>query len=207
MPVRLGCPRTVPAPQLGRCPPEVGPGQPAGERGALCPSCGPSSADSDVGSCPKTQIFLYNLTTCQQTCRSLSEPESHCVQGFAPVDGCGCPDHTFLDEKGRCVPQAKCSCYHRGSYVEAGDVVLRQEERWWVSGAGEGQGGRDSPGGPTSPPARAARSVPPLPTASAGTGGCTAPRSSCSARVSGRCPRAASAPAPAWPPRLPPLPL
>lgn len=85
--------------------------------------------NSDVGSCPKTQIFLYNLTTCQQTCRSLSEADSHCVQGFAPVDGCGCPDHTFLDEKGRCVPQAKCSCYHRGSYVEAGDVVLRQEER------------------------------------------------------------------------------
>nr|XP_044605916.1 LOW QUALITY PROTEIN: mucin-6 [Equus asinus] len=83
----------------------------------------------DVGSCPNSQIFLYNLTTCQQTCRSLSEADAHCLQGFAPVDGCGCPDRTFLDEKGRCVPLAKCSCYHRGLYLEAGEVVLRQEER------------------------------------------------------------------------------
>ncbi|XP_027622483.1 mucin-2 [Tupaia chinensis] len=85
--------------------------------------------NKDVGSCPNSQIFLYNLTTCQQTCRSLSEADTHCLKGFAPVDGCGCPDHTFLDEKGRCVPLSKCSCYHRGLYLEAGDVVLRQEER------------------------------------------------------------------------------
>ncbi|XP_078197928.1 mucin-2 [Callithrix jacchus] len=85
--------------------------------------------NKDVGSCPSSQVFLYNLTTCQKTCRSLSEADSHCLEGFAPVDGCGCPDHTFLDEKGRCVPLAKCSCYHRGLYLEAGDVVVRQEER------------------------------------------------------------------------------
>uniref|UniRef100_A0A2K6UAH8 Mucin 2, oligomeric mucus/gel-forming n=1 Tax=Saimiri boliviensis boliviensis TaxID=39432 RepID=A0A2K6UAH8_SAIBB len=85
--------------------------------------------NKDVGSCPSSQVFLYNLTTCQQTCRSLSEADSHCLEGFAPVDGCGCPDHTFLDEKGHCVPLAKCSCYHRGLYLEAGDVVVRQEER------------------------------------------------------------------------------
>nr|KAF6398508.1 mucin 2, oligomeric mucus/gel-forming [Molossus molossus] len=85
--------------------------------------------NKDVDSCPKSQVFLYNLTTCQHTCRSLSEGDTHCLQGFAPVDGCGCPDHTFLDEKGRCVPLAKCSCYHRGLYVEAGEVILRQEER------------------------------------------------------------------------------
>ncbi|KAL4671522.1 hypothetical protein H8959_004231 [Pygathrix nigripes] len=91
-----------------------------------------SVCDKDVGSCPNWQVFLYNLTTCKQTCHSLSEADSHCLEGFAPVDGCGCPDHTFLDEKGRCVPLAKCSCYHRGLYLEAGDVVVRQEERWWV---------------------------------------------------------------------------
>ncbi|XP_043438276.1 mucin-2 [Prionailurus bengalensis] len=85
--------------------------------------------NKDVGSCPSSQIFLYNLTTCQPTCRSLSEADTHCLKGFAPVDGCGCPDHTFLDEKGRCVPLAKCSCYHRGLYLEAGEVVLRQGER------------------------------------------------------------------------------
>ncbi|XP_062054488.1 mucin-2 [Lepus europaeus] len=85
--------------------------------------------NKEAASCPSSQVFLYNLTTCQQTCRSLSEANSHCLEGFAPVDGCGCPDRTFLDEKGRCVPVAKCSCYHNGLYLEAGDVVLRQEER------------------------------------------------------------------------------
>ncbi|XP_036895148.1 mucin-2 [Sturnira hondurensis] len=85
--------------------------------------------NKDVGACPKTQVFLYNLTTCQQTCRSLSEADTHCLQGFAPVDGCGCPDHTFLDEKGHCVPLAKCSCYHQGLYLQAGEVVMRQEEQ------------------------------------------------------------------------------
>ncbi|OBS63715.1 hypothetical protein A6R68_07746, partial [Neotoma lepida] len=85
--------------------------------------------NKDVHACPSSQIFLYNLTTCQQTCRSLSEGDTHCLKGFAPVEGCGCPDHTFMDEKGRCVPLAKCSCYHHGLYLEAGDVILRQEER------------------------------------------------------------------------------
>lgn len=124
------------------------------------------SVDKDVGACPNSQVFLYNLTTCLPTCRSLSEANAHCLQGFAPVDGCGCPDGTFLDEKGRCVPLAKCSCYHRGLYLEAGEVMLKQEERWWVAWAGWG--------GPTSlpvsprhgrvrplPPGSQARSPPP----------------------------------------------
>ncbi|XP_045677042.1 mucin-2 [Phyllostomus hastatus] len=85
--------------------------------------------NKDVGSCPKSQVFLYNLTACQQTCRSLSEAGTHCLQGFAPVDGCGCPDNTFLDEKGHCVPLAKCPCYHQGLYLQAGKVVARQEEQ------------------------------------------------------------------------------
>lgn len=114
-----------------------GPWPLAGVTGAAGPALMPTPpADKDVGSCPSSQIFLYNLTTCQQTCRSLSEANSHCLKGFAPLDGCGCPDHTFQDEKGRCVTLAKCSCYHRGLYLEAGEVVLRQEERWWVPGAG-----------------------------------------------------------------------
>lgn len=117
----------------------LGAGLQGGGAGGCPASCGPlPSADKDLDSCPKSQVFLYNLTACQQTCRSLSESDTHCLQGFAPVDGCGCPDHMYLDEKGRCVPLAKCSCYYRGLYLEAGEVVLRQEERWWVSWGGGG---------------------------------------------------------------------
>ncbi|XP_027716003.1 mucin-2 [Vombatus ursinus] len=85
--------------------------------------------NKDVASCPNSQIFLYNLTTCQQTCRSLSEADKHCLRGFAPVDGCGCPEGTYVDEKGRCVLLSKCSCYHRGLYLEAGEVILKEDER------------------------------------------------------------------------------
>lgn len=155
------------------------------------------SADKDVGSCPTSQTFLYNLTTCQQTCRSLSEPDTHCLEGFVPVDGCGCPEHTFLDEKSRCVPLAQCSCYHRGLYLEAGEVVLRQEERWWVPGAeAPRRAGTALPGGARS--SACAPRQPPLTCLSlaafAGMGGCSACKSGCSARVSGRCPGRGGAP-------------
>lgn len=158
-PLGLGEPALV-SPWLGQHLSVLG----AGGSGTACgrtagahpsdPHAGPSlpPTDEDVGSCPNSQVFLYNLTTCQQTCRSLSEADTHCVQGFAPVDGCGCPVHTFLDEKGRCVSLAKCSCYYHGLYLEAGEVVLRQEERWWVAwGWWEGWEGVLYLGGPTSP--------------------------------------------------------
>lgn len=174
---------------------EVGAGAGLGPGlGCPCPHAGPPSADKDVGSCPQSQIFRYNLTTCQQTCRSLSEADAHCLEGFAPVDGCGCPDQTFLDEKGRCVPLAKCSCYHRGLYLEAGEVVLRQEERWWVAGtSGRGatplRGAHIPPPAPQPPgPAPEGPLTPPSLTASAGPGGCTVYRSSCWARVSSHFP-------------------
>uniref|UniRef100_A0A8D2IZP5 Mucin 2, oligomeric mucus/gel-forming n=1 Tax=Varanus komodoensis TaxID=61221 RepID=A0A8D2IZP5_VARKO len=80
-------------------------------------------------SCPASQVFLYNLTTCQRTCRSLSEGDKHCLLGFTPLDGCGCPAHTYMNEKGICVPMSQCSCYYKGTFVEAGDFVMKQDQR------------------------------------------------------------------------------
>lgn len=210
----------------GKCVAQEVPGTLAFGRAGVCPSwvgrrdsrqvgsraapLAPHEAlpSADVDSCPQSQTFLYNLTTCQQTCRSLSESDTHCLTGFVPVDGCGCPDHTFLDEKSRCVPLAQCSCYHRGLYLEAGEVVLRQEERWWVSGWGGGHRvGMDgsawgSPQLCPAPPSHGACTPrqPPLTCLSlaafARTGGCSACRSSYSARVSGCCPGHGPSPRP-----------
>ncbi|KAH1171113.1 hypothetical protein KIL84_006731 [Mauremys mutica] len=77
-----------------------------------------------VSSCPASQIFRYNLTTCQHTCRSLADGEKHCLEGFIPIDGCGCPDNTYMNEKGNCVPISHCTCYYKGSYLEPGDVIF-----------------------------------------------------------------------------------
>ncbi|KAM9149377.1 mucin-2-like [Pangshura tecta] len=85
--------------------------------------------NKEVSSCPASQVFRYNLTTCQHTCRSLADGEKHCLEGFVPIDGCGCPDNTYMNEKGNCVPISHCTCYYKGSYLEPGDVIVKQEER------------------------------------------------------------------------------
>ncbi|XP_010081988.1 PREDICTED: mucin-2-like, partial [Pterocles gutturalis] len=82
-----------------------------------------------ASTCPGNQIFLYNLTKCQQTCRSLANGEKHCLQDLAPVDGCGCPDNTYLDNQDKCVPVSECPCYYRGSYLEPGRYVTEDGER------------------------------------------------------------------------------
>ncbi|KAL8169992.1 UNVERIFIED_CONTAM: Mucin-2 [Gekko kuhli] len=83
----------------------------------------------EVSSCPATQVFRYNLTVCQQTCRSLSEGDKHCLEDFIPVDGCGCPDNSYLNDKDVCVPAAQCPCYYKGSFIDPGEYFMKQEER------------------------------------------------------------------------------
>uniref|UniRef100_A0A8C0UI40 Mucin 2, oligomeric mucus/gel-forming n=1 Tax=Cyanistes caeruleus TaxID=156563 RepID=A0A8C0UI40_CYACU len=86
----------------------------------------------EVSSCPGNQVFLYNLTMCQQTCRSLADGEKYCLQDFAPVDGCGCPPNTYLDKHDNCVPISQCPCYYKGSYLEPGEYFTKDGERWYV---------------------------------------------------------------------------
>ncbi|MGH0127546.1 UNVERIFIED_CONTAM: hypothetical protein FKN15_031300 [Acipenser sinensis] len=76
-------------------------------------------------SCPKTLTYSYSMTSCDRTCRSLSEPDYTCKVKFVPVDGCGCAEGTYMDEGGRCVPPASCPCYNKGSVVPAGEVINR----------------------------------------------------------------------------------
>uniref|UniRef100_A0A8B9FLX0 Mucin 2, oligomeric mucus/gel-forming n=2 Tax=Amazona TaxID=12929 RepID=A0A8B9FLX0_9PSIT len=83
----------------------------------------------EVSACPGNQIFLYNLTMCQQTCRSVADGENQCLQDFAPVDGCGCSYNTYLDNQDTCVPISKCPCYYKGSYLEPGEYVTKDGER------------------------------------------------------------------------------
>nr|XP_021410840.1 mucin-2 [Lonchura striata domestica] len=88
-----------------------------------------SVCSNEASSCPGNQVFLYNLTMCQQTCRSLADGEKYCLQDFAPVDGCGCPPNTYLDNQDNCVPISQCPCYYKGSYLESGEYFTKDGER------------------------------------------------------------------------------
>ncbi|NXP56296.1 MUC5A protein, partial [Heliornis fulica] len=74
-------------------------------------------------SCPESLSYSYTISSCQPTCRSLSEPDVTCSIKFVPVDGCTCVNGTYMDDNGKCVPENKCPCYYRGSPVPLGQVV------------------------------------------------------------------------------------
>ncbi|RVE71725.1 hypothetical protein OJAV_G00054850 [Oryzias javanicus] len=76
--------------------------------------------------CPPTFEFKYNMTGCDRTCRSLSQPDLTCPIQFTSVDGCGCAEGTYLDEKGVCVPASKCSCYRGDTPVQPGETTSGQ---------------------------------------------------------------------------------
>ncbi|OCT83932.1 hypothetical protein XELAEV_18022071mg [Xenopus laevis] len=85
--------------------------------------------DKEIPSCPSSQIYLYNITTCQPTCRSLAQGEKECDSEFTPIDGCGCPDGMYVNEKDVCVSKSECSCYHQGMYLRPNEVFYRMGER------------------------------------------------------------------------------
>nr|XP_056707939.1 mucin-5B-like [Euleptes europaea] len=74
-------------------------------------------------SCPKSLAYSYTISSCQPTCRSLSEPDITCNIKFVPVDGCTCINGTYMDDYGKCVPASSCPCYYRGTAILPGEVL------------------------------------------------------------------------------------
>ncbi|XP_053305279.1 mucin-5AC-like [Spea bombifrons] len=73
--------------------------------------------------CPATLTYSYSVSTCLPTCHSISEPDETCDISFTNVDGCICEDGTYMDESGKCVLPAFCSCFYKGSPVSPGEVI------------------------------------------------------------------------------------
>ncbi|XP_030058318.1 mucin-5AC [Microcaecilia unicolor] len=73
--------------------------------------------------CSESLTYSYSITSCQRTCRSLSEHDVTCDIKFLPVDGCVCPEGTYMNEDGKCVDAASCPCYHKGTVVSSGETV------------------------------------------------------------------------------------
>ncbi|XP_054581705.1 mucin-5AC [Eptesicus fuscus] len=76
-----------------------------------------------MDTCPPSMTYRYHVEACQPTCRALSSQDPACGVSFVPVDGCTCPDGTFLDDAGSCVPAASCPCYHGDAVVPNGEAL------------------------------------------------------------------------------------
>ncbi|XP_067860893.1 von Willebrand factor [Heptranchias perlo] len=59
--------------------------------------------------CPDGQMYEQCGTPCNQTCRSVSDPDTDCTE-FC-LEGCYCPPNQYANEDGQCVPKSECSCY------------------------------------------------------------------------------------------------
>uniref|UniRef100_A0A8C4DQJ3 Mucin-19 n=1 Tax=Dicentrarchus labrax TaxID=13489 RepID=A0A8C4DQJ3_DICLA len=74
--------------------------------------------------CQKNQEFSYNVQACNHTCRSLSGPDPRCGLDSTPVEGCGCPEGTHLNEGHICTAKAECVCHYYGGITPPGSVVI-----------------------------------------------------------------------------------
>lgn len=60
--------------------------------------------------CTGNRTFSYDSQACDRTCLSLSDRETECHASPVPVDGCNCPEGTYLNHKAECVHKAQCPC-------------------------------------------------------------------------------------------------
>ncbi|KAJ3596022.1 hypothetical protein NHX12_002431 [Muraenolepis orangiensis] len=84
--------------------------------------------DEYTRGCPESQSFSYKLQRCQWTCKQLNSEQHSCTSDFLPVDGCSCPEGMYLNDKGTCVPMAKCPCYHNGVHIQPGKSMSLKEQ-------------------------------------------------------------------------------
>ncbi|XP_044538024.1 mucin-6-like [Gracilinanus agilis] len=70
-----------------------------------------SAVENCTISCTGNQTFSYKSQACDRTCLSLADPTLECHPSDIPVDGCNCPEGTYLDHRNECVRQSRCPCY------------------------------------------------------------------------------------------------
>uniref|UniRef100_A0A665ULA5 Mucin 5.1, oligomeric mucus/gel-forming n=1 Tax=Echeneis naucrates TaxID=173247 RepID=A0A665ULA5_ECHNA len=95
--------------------------------GVLLSEWRPSVCLKYISHCPSTFVYDYQMKSCGRTCRSLSQSDLTCGVEFTPVDGCGCAEGTYLNDKKECVPASQCPCY-------MGDTVIRPKQVVMLTG-------------------------------------------------------------------------
>ncbi|XP_074554297.1 mucin-6 [Halichoeres trimaculatus] len=74
--------------------------------------------------CQNNQEFSYNIQSCNRTCRSLSGSDPRCRLADEPVEGCGCPEGTHMNQGHICTPKAECNCFYQDGSTPSGPVVI-----------------------------------------------------------------------------------
>lgn len=69
-----------------------------------------NSVDNCTIPCTGNRTFSDNSQACDRTCFSLSDRTAECHPSAVPVDGCNCPEGTYLNHKTECVRKAQCPC-------------------------------------------------------------------------------------------------
>ncbi|XP_043944328.1 mucin-19-like [Protopterus annectens] len=69
--------------------------------------------------CEKGMVFSYNNTGCYQTCQTL-QSGIFCANCSDLVEGCACPQGTFLNASGFCVAKEECECYSSSEIIHPG---------------------------------------------------------------------------------------
>ncbi|XP_009904325.2 mucin-6 [Dryobates pubescens] len=67
--------------------------------------------DNCTVTCTGNQTFSYNTQACDRTCLSLSNRALECHPTDIPIEGCHCPQGTYLNHKHECVRKSHCPCY------------------------------------------------------------------------------------------------
>lgn len=104
--------------------------------GPARPSPGPDSHSPAAIPCTGNRTFSYDSRACDHTCFSLSDRTAECHPSAVPVDGCNCPEGTYLNHKSECVRKTQCPCLldnHKFILAEQSAVV--NGVIWCVTGS------------------------------------------------------------------------
>ncbi|XP_057185196.1 mucin-2-like [Triplophysa rosa] len=94
-------------------------------RGVVLQSWLDSYPCDKVSECSNNMKYSYSVTSCGNTCRSLSGKDYSCKASFTPVEGCVCPEGTYLNDAGICVHADQCPCYHDNQVIDPSGTINR----------------------------------------------------------------------------------
>ncbi|XP_051545118.1 mucin-2-like [Myxocyprinus asiaticus] len=77
-----------------------------------------------ISKCTDNMKYSYSVTSCASTCRSLSGQDYTCKVS-TPVDGCVCPEGTYLNDAGSCVHADQCPCYSGSQVIEPSGIFYK----------------------------------------------------------------------------------
>ncbi|XP_070564048.1 complement receptor type 1-like isoform X2 [Ptychodera flava] len=75
-------------------------------------------------SCADDRVYNNSVSPCDKTCRNKS-PHLQCAEPRR-VEGCTCPDSTFLNHENKCVPLAECGCTASDRYIQYKETFVKE---------------------------------------------------------------------------------